>query len=122
MRYMILIYNDPTILDNMTQAEQEADFQSYMAFNQVAAEKNVMRNALPLHPASTATTLRVRDGKSNTFDGPFAETKEILGGVYVLDCKDLDEALELAALIPAAHHSSVEIRPILEIPGVEQSQ
>ena len=122
MRYMILIYNDPEILDNMNQEEQEADFQSYMAFNKVAVEKNAMRDALPLHSPATATTIRVRDGKTTTFDGPFAETKEFLGGVYILDCANLDEAIELAAMIPAAHHGSVEIRPVLEIPDVNNLQ
>ncbi len=122
MRYMILIYNNPEILGNMNEEEQEADFQSYMAFNKVAVEKNAMRDALPLHSPATATTIRVRDGKTTTFDGPFAETKEFLGGVYILDCANLDEAIELAAMIPAAHHGSVEIRPVLEIPDVNNLQ
>lgn len=121
MRYMILIYNDPQILEGMSEEEGQADFQEYMAFNQRAAEQNALRDALPLQPESTATTVRVRDGKTTTFDGPFAETKEVLGGVYVLDCPNLDAAIELAAMIPAAKHSSVEIRPILEISDVNDA-
>ena len=121
MRYMILIYNDPNILEGMSQEEEQTDFQAYMAFNQTAAEQNALRDALPLQPHTTATTVRVRDGKTTTFDGPFAETKEVLGGVYVLDCPTLDEAIELAAMIPSAKHSSVEIRPIMEIPDVNES-
>jgi hypothetical protein len=66
-----------------------------------------------LHPTTSATTVRVRDGKALTTDGPFAETKEQLGGFYLLDCKDLDEAIEYAAKIPGASHGSVEIRPIV---------
>lgn len=121
MRYMILIYNDPTILDKMSEEEEQADYQGYMKFNEAAIEQGAMRDALPLQPHTTATTVRVRDGKTTTFDGPFAETKEILGGVYILDCKDLDEAIELAAMIPAASHSSVEIRPVMEIPDVNDA-
>ncbi|MEM9955712.1 MAG: YciI family protein [Chloroflexota bacterium] len=121
MRYMILIYNNPAILESMSEEEQTADYQAYLQFNDVAIERNAMRDALPLHPASTATTIRVRDGKTTTFDGPFAETKEVLGGVYVLDCENLDEAIELVAMIPAAHHSSVEIRPIMELPDVNDT-
>lgn len=118
MRYMILIYNNPSVLDGMSEEEGQADYQGYMAFNETVIERGAMKNALPLHPATSATTVRVRDGKTTTFDGPFAETKEVLGGVYVLDCENLDEAIELAAMIPAAHHSSVEIRPVMEIPNV----
>jgi len=121
MRYMILIYNDPAILDGMSEEEQQADYQGYMTFNETVIEQGTMRDALPLQPHTTATTVRVRDGKTTTFDGPFAETKEILGGVYILECKNLDEAIDLVAMIPAAHHSSVEIRPIMEIPDVNNS-
>jgi len=121
MRYMILIYNDPNVLDNMSEAEGQADYQGYMAFNETAIERGVMSDALPLHPATSATTVRVRDGKTTTFDGPFAETKEVLGGVYVLDCENLDDAIEMASMIPAAKHSSVEIRPVMEIPDVNES-
>ncbi|GAB5492950.1 MAG: YciI family protein [Phototrophicaceae bacterium] len=115
MRYMALIYNNPTALENMSEAEQGEQYQAYMNFNKEAQKRDAMRDAIQLHPASTATTVRVRDGKTSTFDGPFAETKEYLGGVYVLECENLDEAIELVALIPAAAHSSVEIRPVMEI-------
>jgi hypothetical protein len=94
---------------------------AYMTFNETAIERGAMKDALPLHPHTSATTVRVRDGKTTTFDGPFAETKEVLGGVYVLDCENLDAAIELAAMIPAAKHSSVEIRPVMEIPDVNDA-
>lgn len=122
MRYMILIYNDPNILEAMSEAEEHGNFQAYMAFNEIAIERGAMKDALPLHPHTSATTVRVRDSKTITFDGPFAETKEVLGGVYVLDCENLDAAIELAAMIPAAQHSSVEIRPVMEIPQVNNSR
>ena len=69
-----------------------------------------------LQPTSTATTVRVRDGKMLTTDGPFAETKEVLGGYYMLECPDLDSAVELASKIPAAEYGSIEVRPVMELP------
>jgi hypothetical protein len=74
--------------------------------------------ASPLHPASTATTVRIRDNQRRLTDGPFAETREALGGYYLVDAPDLDEAIAIAARIPAARYGSVEIRPVLEIPGL----
>jgi hypothetical protein len=115
MRYMILIYNNPAVLASMTQAQQEAEFAAYMAFNQEAGARGVLKDGIQLQPANLATTVRVRDGKTLTTDGPFAETKELLGGIYILDCKDLDEAIEMAAKIPTAKHSSIEVRPIAEL-------
>ena len=76
-----------------------------------------MRGGNALQATSTATSVRIRDGKTETMDGPFAETKERLGGYYLLDCKDLDEAIKMAELIPTAHHGTIELRPIMEIPG-----
>lgn len=114
MRYMALIYTNPVAYTNMSEEEQGAEYQAYMNFNKEAEKRDAMRDAVQLHPASTATTVRVRDGKTSTFDGPFAETKEYLGGVYILECENLDDAIELAAMIPAAKHSSVEVRPVME--------
>jgi hypothetical protein len=88
----------------------------YNAFAKEAGERGVLRSGEALMPVATATTVRVRDGESLVTDGPFAETAEILGGFYILDCKDLDEALEMAAKIPDARNGSVEVRPIAEIP------
>jgi hypothetical protein len=116
MRYMILIYNDPTVFMSMSEEQMGAEFAAYMEFNQDAGQRGALRDGIQLHPANLATTVRVRDGKTTLTDGPFAETKEVLGGIYVLECKDLNEALELAAKIPAARHSSVEVRPIQELP------
>lgn len=116
MRYMILIYNDPAVFANMTQEQQGAEFGGYMAFNAEAERRGVLRAAVQLQPVMTATTVRVRGGQRTITDGPFAETKEHLGGIYILECANLDEALELAATLPPAQHSSVEVRPILELP------
>ena len=91
----------------------DAHFGAYMKFNEVATKNDVLRGGNALNSISTATTVRVRDGKTQTTDGPFAETKEQLGGYYLLDCKDLDEAISYAAKIPSATLGSVEIRPIM---------
>lgn len=115
MKYVVLIYNDPAVFATMTEAEGKAQYEAYMAFNAEAEKRGVLRDAVQLQPVMNATTVRVRDGKTLTTDGPFAETKEQLGGYYVLDCKHLDEAIELVATLPPAHHSSVEIRPIMEV-------
>jgi hypothetical protein len=111
MRYMFLIY------------DREAEFETragdlmpgYMAFTEEVNKNGVMRAGDPLEPIATATTVRVRDGKTATTDGPFAETKEQLGGYYILDCKNLDEAIAYAAKIPTAQFGSIEVRPIREM-------
>ena len=84
----------------------------YQAFGEMVEKLGIVKGAARLQPTSSATTVRVRDGKTITTDGPFAETKEQFGGFYLVDCKDLDQALELAAQIPSARHGSIEVRPI----------
>ena len=86
---------------------------AYFAFTKEVEEAGVKREGEALHPSSTATTVRVRNGKINTTDGPFAETKEQLGGYYVVECKDLDEAIQWASKIPHASESAIEVRPIV---------
>lgn len=114
MRYMLLIYGDERAGAQMTGAEQAAEYEAYMAFGKEIEQRGVVRGGDALMPTSTATTVRVRGGKMLTTDGPFAETKEQLGGLYILDCKDLDEAIEFAAKIPGATKGSIEIRPVME--------
>lgn len=87
----------------------------YMSLTDEMREADVLEDGRPLEPVSTATTVRVRDGETLTTDGPFAETKEQLGGFYLLDCENLDEAIRWAARIPAAELGSIEIRPILQL-------
>jgi hypothetical protein len=107
MEYLCLIYGAED------EAERRPDLLAeYGTFTDDVVKNGVMRGANRLRPASTATTVRVRDGKMTTTDGPFAETKEQLGGYYLLDCKDLDEAIAYAAKIPSAKVGSIEVRPI----------
>ena len=109
MKYMALIYVDPTGFSTRSDEEREAITQEYFAL----AEDPRMVHSDQLQPGSTATTVRVRDGETLTTDGPFVETKEELGGYYLIDADDLDSALEIAARIPAARMGGgIEIRPI----------
>ncbi len=113
MKYACLIYNDQAARANMTAEEGQTEMQQYWAFGEEAEKAGVMVGGEALHPVTTATTVRVRDGQSLHVDGPFAETKEQLGGFYILDCENLDQALEFAAKIPGAHSGCVEVRPIV---------
>lgn len=117
MRYMCLIYENEALRAERSAEEQEKVIAGYNAFTAKVREASVMEASDPLLATNTATTVRVRDGKTSNTDGPFAETKEQLGGYYILDCKDLDEALAYAAEIPDAQHGSVEVRPIREMGG-----
>jgi hypothetical protein len=113
MKYMCLLYGvEPTSAPSP--AEMQAELDAYNVFSKEVVDRGLMLGGEALHPASTATTVRVRNGKTTTTDGPFAETKEVLGGFYLLDCKNLDEALEMAAKIPAAKVGSVEVRPVVD--------
>jgi hypothetical protein len=115
MRYMLLIYDNEQSMAGMTEAEGIALMQGYAAFTNEIREKGLFHAGDPLQPTSTATTVRVRNGKTQTTDGPFAETHEQLGGYYILDCKDLDEAIAAAAKIPTAAKGSIEVRPIMDM-------
>ncbi len=117
MRYMCLIYENEALAANRSEAEQGKIMERYMTFTAKVNEAGVMVAGDPLLETNTATTVRVRDGKRTNTDGPFAETKEQLGGYYILDCKDLDEALAFAAEIPGASYGSVEVRPVLDMGG-----
>jgi hypothetical protein len=115
MKYMLLIYMDEHAVD---EAERE---HCYRESTQLAHELKSNGQFLatsPLQPTSTATSVRVRDGKRLVTDGPFAETREQLGGYFLIDAKDLDEAIGIAARIPGARVGAVEIRPVIEIPGL----
>ncbi|HRF94552.1 MAG TPA: YciI family protein [Aggregatilineales bacterium] len=115
MRYMILIYGDPALYATQTEEEITAEYKEYMAFGEEARKRGVNADVGDaLQAPNTATSVRVRDGKTLITDGPYAETKEMLGGYYILDCKDLDQAIELAAMIPGAKNGTIEIRPVVE--------
>jgi hypothetical protein len=115
MRYMMLIYNDESGMENVTEAQWAEVTAAYEAFGVEAKAKGVFLGGDALNPTRTATTVRMDNGKIITTDGPFAETKEALGGFYILNCKDLDEALAWAAKIPVVKFGgSLEVRPIVE--------
>jgi hypothetical protein len=119
MKYMLLIYQGEDAVD---EAERE---HCYLESTQLANDLNASGKYLaanPLHPVSTATSVRVRDGKRLVTDGPFAETREHLGGYFLIDAKDLDEAIGIAARIPGARVGTVEIRPVIEIPGLPANE
>jgi hypothetical protein len=109
MQYMALIYTDPSLTPPMGASMNDA----YFAYTKRARDAGVMKAGDALQPTATATSVRVRGGKTETMDGPFAETKEHLGGYYLLDCADLDEALKWAAQIPGAAYGTIEVRPLV---------
>src|SRR5438093_3005395 len=115
MRYLLLIY-----LDEQALGETERE-ECYVESAQLAQEIHASGQylaAAPLHPVSTATSVRMRDGKRLVTDGPFAETREQLGGYFLIDARDLDEAIGVAARIPGARKGTVEIRPVIEVEGL----
>ena len=116
MQYLLLIYNDETRMKDVTPVDREAMFVEYRAQTQSIIQSGNMRGGDALQPTSTATTVRVRDGKTLTTDGPFAETKEQLAGYYLVEAKDLDEATKIAARIPGARTGSIEVRPVMPLP------
>ncbi|HEX7294283.1 MAG TPA: YciI family protein [Pyrinomonadaceae bacterium] len=118
MKYMMLVYLDEQ--HALTDSERE---HCYVESAQLTQELNTAGKYLlasPLHPTSTATSVRLRDGRRLVTDGPFAETREQLGGFYLIDANDLDEAISIAEKIPVAKVGTIEIRPVLEISGLPQ--
>ncbi len=111
MQYLLAIYEDEKRWANLSKSAADAEMSGYQAFGKEFDGKIKGGNAL--QPTSAATTVRVRDGKRLTTDGPFAETKEQLGGYYLVEAADLDEAIAMAAKIPGARSGSVEVRPIM---------
>ncbi|MDD1622274.1 MAG: YciI family protein [Methylococcaceae bacterium] len=115
MKYMLLIYFDEKNLD---ESERQACYaESTQLAHQLKADGQYLA-ASPLQPTAMATSIRVRDGKRFVTDGPFAETREQLGGYYLIDAKNLDEAITVAEKIPMARKGTVEVRPVIEIPGL----
>ena len=117
MRYLVLIYeqNSANPPAEAPPAEVvEATSKAYNAYTQMLRDKNALVAGEALQPTATATTVRIRDGRTLTTDGPFAETKEALGGFYMIEAKDLDEALALGAACPGAKWGSIEVRPIVD--------
>ena len=115
MRYLLMICTDETADDALSADEASARFAEYGVWMEEVTKRGLLQGGERLRPTTDATTVRVRDGETLTSDGPFAETKEQVGGYFLVDCKDLDEAIEVAAKIPGARAGSIEVRPIWEM-------
>jgi hypothetical protein len=113
MKYLCLIYDEESKLSSMPKGESDAFMGEYFAFTNAIKESGNYVGGEALEPVHTATTVRVRNGKLSTTDGPFAETKEQLGGYYLVDAKDLNDAIQIAGRIPSARLGCVEVRPIV---------
>jgi hypothetical protein len=118
MKYMLLCYHDEQDSHSVEQAAmQRAMDESVRLMHEIHAKGQYLASA-PLHPIATATCVRMRDGKRLVIDGPFVETREVLGGFYLIDVPDLDEAIAIAARTPGARFGTIEIRPVMEMPGL----
>jgi hypothetical protein len=119
MKYLLLLYQNERIWEGRTAEEAGRIFQEYMDYTKGIHRDGNYIAGEALQPTATATTVRQRNGKTLTTDGPFAETKEQLGGFYLVEAKDLDEAIKLAGGIPAVRTGSIEVRPIMPTPPVD---
>jgi hypothetical protein len=119
MKYMLTIFNDEAGMTEATPDQIKDTMAAYGAFGQAVEDAGVYVTGEGLQPTATATTVRVRDGERLLTDGPFAETKEQLGGFYLLECENLDEAIEWAAKIPGAQSGSVEVRPVMDYEAMQ---
>jgi hypothetical protein len=112
MNYLLLIYSKETELDGMSESERGAITHEYVEFTKSIVQAGKFKAGDRLRTVSTASTVRIKNGKTAITDGPFAETREQLGGYYLIDAKDLDEAIAIAARVPGARYGSIEVRPI----------
>jgi hypothetical protein len=115
MKYLCLVYVEENVLNAMAKPERQSLSDESIAFCNDLQNKGQLIAASPLHPVETATTVRVRNGKTSATDGPFAETKEQLGGFLAIDVRDLNDAIRVAAHFPAARYGSIEVRPMKEL-------
>jgi hypothetical protein len=114
MKYLCLIYDEEKKLAEMSQSESDAFMGEYFAFTEGIRSSGHYVAGEALHPVHTATTVRVRGGQVSTTDGPFAETKEQLGGFYLIEARDLNDAIQVASRIPSARLGSIEVRPVVD--------
>ena len=122
MKYMLLVHHDEEILNALDPNElQKMRAESVHLANEINSNRGYV-DAAPLHPASTGSCVQVRQGEQLITDGPFAETREQLGGYFLINAKDLDEALAIAARVPGARIGTVEVRPVVELPGLPGSK
>jgi hypothetical protein len=115
MQYMLLIYGDEQGWAGFSPEEMKSEYEAYTAYSEWLREKGWMRAGDALESTSVATSVRVREGKVLTTDGPFAETKEQLGGYYLIECDNLDQAIDAASRIPAARGGTIEVRPVADV-------
>ena len=116
MKYLCLIYADEAIWASLPKSEEEKTMAEYRAYGESIKTSGHWLSGFRLHNVDSATTIRVRNGKMSTTDGPFAETKEQLGGFYLIEAKDLNDAINVASRIPGTRHGSIEVRPVWEPP------
>lgn len=114
MEFMLLIYENEAARGKATEAEMGAMFAAYQSYSKNLVDKGAMRAGNALQPSTTATAVRLRGGAKQTTDGPAAQGAEQLAGYYLIDCKDLDEALNWAAQVPSAAHGTIEVRPVMQ--------
>ena len=112
MQYLLMIYSDEGAWPKMSKTEQEQGIAAYRSYSEALAKAGVLRGADRLQPSSSATTVRMANGKSQVLDGPFADSKEQLGGYFIIEVADLDAAISWAARCPGASHGAIEVRPI----------
>lgn len=117
MNYLCLIYSDETMWPKLPKSETDMMMREYLDFTDGIRKSGHYLGGNRLQPTHAATTVRIRNGKLSTTDGPYAETKEQLGGYYLIDAKDLNEAIQIAARIPGARVGGIEVRPTWEVPG-----
>ena len=122
MKYMLLCYDDEQAWQGVGEAAQHDAMSQAVALTHELHARGQYLRAAPLHPSSTATCVRIRDGKRMITDGPFAETREVLGGFYLLDVETVEEALAIAARHPGQRFGGVEVRPVLELPGLPEAR
>ena len=115
MKYLCLIYSDETMWPKLSKADADSMMAEYMAFTESVKKSGHYLGGNRLQPTHTSTTLRSRNGKLSTTDGPFAETKEQLGGYYLIEARDLNDAIQIAGRIPSVRVGSIEVRPIAEM-------
>jgi hypothetical protein len=116
-QYMLLIYDEEAQRAGASEADMAGVMQEYSAYTDSLTQHGAMKDGAALDPISTARTVRVRDGQALVVDGPFAETKEQLGGFYLVECETIDQAIEAAKMCPGAKYGSVEVRPVMQIPA-----
>ena len=117
MQYMLLIFDDERVWGQLSEEERGRLYAEYGTFTNELREAGALVTADQLQPSATATLVQVRDGETLTTDGPFAETKEQLGGYYLIEAESLDEAIEWAAKIPSARGGTIEVRPVVQLPA-----